>query len=226
MRRILFALIIGLGGAAILISLGIWQVQRLSWKQGLLSEIEAKIDGAPMALQAAVEPEFQRYAPVALAGTFNDGHLRVLASRKTTGAVYRIVRPFAAEGYGVILLDTGWIRDGTETPAKPTGRIEMIGNLDAPNEIDSFTPEPDLGRNIWFARDVTAMSRALNTEPVLVVLRETPASDIGVKPWPVDTAGIPNDHLQYAITWFSLSAIWLAMSAYFLRRRRTDAVKD
>ena len=36
---------------------------------------------------------------------------------------------------------------------------------------------------------------------------------------PVDTTRIPNDHLQYAITWFSLAAIWAAMSLYFVRRR-------
>jgi surfeit locus 1 family protein len=34
----------------------------------------------------------------------------------------------------------------------------------------------------------------------------------------VDTAGIPNDHLEYAVTWFALALVWLGMTAYFLRR--------
>jgi surfeit locus 1 family protein len=66
------------------------------------------------------------------------------------------------------------------------------------------------------------MSAALDTKPVLVVARAMSFEDGGVTPLPVDTARIPNDHLQYAITWFSLAAIWTAMSLYFVRRRATS----
>ena len=46
-------------------------------------------------------------------------------------------------------------------------------------------------------------------------------TELADTPLPVDTAAIPNDHLQYAITWFSLAAIWIAMSiAFILRARR------
>ena len=75
-----------------------------------------------------------------------------------------------------------------------------------------------MARNIWFARDVEALAAQFNTQPIMVVLREMPESDLGVTPWPVDTAGIPNDHLQYAITWFSLAVIWGGMTLYFLLR--------
>ena len=222
MRRLFFVIIVGLGGAGILISLGVWQVQRLNWKEDLLARIESQIAGAPIPLADAIEPEFQRYAPVELQGTFSEGHLRMLASRKSIGPVYRIIRPFVAESYGLIMIDTGWIRDSDTVLPAPTEKLTLVGNLDNPNEADRFTPAPDLSENIWFARDVAAMSRSLNTEPVMVVLRETPGDDLGVTAWPVDTAGIPNDHLQYAITWFSLAAIWLGMSVYFLRRQRVS----
>ncbi len=85
--------------------------------------------------------------------------------------------------------------------------------------MDGYTPEPDREAELWFARDVPAMAAALDTEPVLIVRRaggELP----GVTPWPVDTAGIPNDHLEYAITWFSLAAIWLAMTGFLVYRMR------
>ncbi|WP_299963401.1 SURF1 family protein [uncultured Roseobacter sp.] len=216
MGRLAFLLIFGLGGAAILISLGIWQVQRLAWKEDLLARIEAEIAADPVALA----PGLPRYAPVRLTGQFGDAQpLQVLASRKTIGAVYRIIRPFEVNGHGPVLVDTGWIRDDAPLPAAPDGPVTLTGNLDSPIEADGFTPAPDLAENIWFARDVPAMAETLGTQPVLVVLRETPETDLGVTPWPVDTAGISNDHLQYAITWFSLSAIWLAMTAVFLRRK-------
>ncbi len=218
--RLWFGLIVGIAGVGTLLWLGIWQVQRLAWKQDMLAGIEAQISAEPVDLRSALEPSFRRYAPVEITGTFDDAnaHLNVLASRKSTGAVYRIIRPFQTEEHGRILVDTGWLRDGSPVQDAPSARLTLIGNLDAPIEADGFTPPPDLDKNIWFARDVPAMAQALDTQPVLVVLRERAEIDLGVTPWPVDTAGIPNDHLQYAITWFSLALIWAAMTAYFLRR--------
>ncbi len=231
MRRLAFLLIFGLGGASILISLGIWQVQRLAWKQDLLARIEAEIAAPPMPLAAALSPEFRRYAPVELTGQFGEGYIRMLASRKSIGPVYRIIRPFAVDGQGKVLVDTGWQPQSADVVGASGMRLKLIGNLDAPIEADGFTPDPDIAANIWFARDVPAMAEALGTDPVLVVLREAPQtvsdSEWGVTPWPVDSAGIPNDHLQYAMTWFSLAAIWGLMTAFFvLRSNRNPARKD
>ena len=217
MRLTLFAALIGVGGIAILIWLGTWQIQRLGWKQDMLAQIEATIADDPVPIAEALEP-FQRYAPVVIKGSFGDGHIRVLASRKQIGPVYRILRPFEADGLGRIIVDTGWIKDGVDVGDVPRSELQLVGNLNNPNEIDSFTPEPDLTRNIWFARDVDALADALDAQPIMVVLRERSESDLGVAPWPVDTAGIPNDHLQYAITWFSLAVVWGAMTFYFLLR--------
>lgn len=226
MTRIIFFLAIGLGGAAILISLGTWQVQRLAWKQELLATIDAQINAEPVALAAALEPEFLRYAPVNVSGQFDAGHIRMLASRKTTGPVYRIIRPFVTDAGRSVLVDTGWQPQSQAVADISLGPFELTGNLDAPIEADGFTPDPDIDGNIWFARDVPVMAAALGTDPVLIVLRDAPETDLGVTPWPVDTAGIPNDHLQYALTWFSLAAIWVGMASYFMwRTRRTAAEK-
>lgn len=227
MRRLAFLLVFGLGGASILVGLGIWQVQRLAWKQELLARIEAEIAAPPVPLAEALAPEFRRYAPVELTGQFGEEHIRMLASRKSIGPVYRIIRPFTVEGQGAVLVDTGWQPQSADVEGAPRVRLTLLGNLDTPIEADGFTPGPDAASNIWFARDVPAMAEALGTDPVLVVLRDAPEIDLGVTPWPVDSAGIPNDHLQYAITWFSLAAIWVVMTAVFvLRPNRNSARKD
>ncbi|MEL7127815.1 MAG: SURF1 family protein, partial [Pseudomonadota bacterium] len=122
-----------------------------------------------------------------------------------------------------VIVDTGWQPDGSEVPFAPAASLTLIGNLDAPQEADGFTPGPDRAANLWFARDVPAMAETLDTQPILVVLRDAPEMNLGVTPWPVDTAGIPNDHLQYAITWFSLALIWGAMTGLFLLRTRRGA---
>lgn len=220
MGRLWFLLTFGLIGMGILLALGTWQLQRLAWKQDVLAGIESQIGADPVPLAEALEPEFRRYAPVTVSGTFGPEHIRMLASRKTTGAVYRVIRPFETSEGARILIDTGWQPQSIDVTEAPRVQMSLTGNLDNPIEADGFTPAPDIAKNIWFARDVPAMATALGTDPVLVVLRTTPEPALGVTPWPVDIAGIPNDHLQYAITWFSLAAIWAAMTFYFLWRPR------
>ncbi len=97
----------------------------------------------------------------------------------------------------------------------------MTGNLDWPQESDSYTPPPDPKSGLWFARDVGKMAAALGTEPVLIVA-SGPKVD-GIEPYPVNTEDIPNGHEGYAITWFSLAIVWAVMTLYLLWRiwRRT-----
>ncbi|KUJ80461.1 cytochrome oxidase biogenesis protein Surf1, facilitates heme A insertion [Ruegeria marisrubri] len=220
MRRILFLLIFGLTGLAILLSLGTWQVQRLAWKEALLADIEARISGDPVGLPESPDPEADRFLPVAVSGELLPGEVHVLVSVKQVGPGYRIIAPFRV-GDRTILLDRGFVRIEDKDKDRQTGPMEVTGNLHWPDEIDGYTPEPDLKENIWFARDVPALAAELDTEPVLLIARSR--TDPGVTPLPVDTAGIPNDHLQYAVTWFGLALVWAAMTAYFLWRGRAPS---
>jgi surfeit locus 1 family protein len=218
MSRVLFFVVIGLGGAAILVSLGIWQMQRLAWKEGVIADINARIVAEPVDLPSTLDPENDAYLPVTVTGTLEERVLRVLVSQKDIGAGYRIISVLTTPD-AKVMVDRGFVPVSGGTQATLTDPVTLTGNLQWPQETDKFTPVPDLENNIWFARDVDAMAEALGTEPILIVAREVAFDDGNVTPFPVDTARIPNDHLQYAITWFSLAAIWLAMSAYFLRRR-------
>lgn len=218
MRRVLFLLMFGLSGTLVLGALGVWQVQRLAWKESVLTEIEARIGAAPVVLPVRPDPEADRYLPVQVAGDILAGEIRVLVSVKRVGPGYRIIAPFATQDGRRILLDRGFVPVEAAGAARQLGPATVIGNLHWPREIDQFTPAPDLDGETWFARDVPAMAVALETEPVLLIAASQ--TDPEVTPLPVDTVGIPNDHLQYAITWFSLALIWTAMTAYFLWRTR------
>ena len=218
-RRIAFLAVAGLGGLIILLSLGVWQVQRLEWKQDVIAQLDARASGDPRALPTIFDRQEDRYRPVAIEGVLIEPAIKVLASRRTLGAVFRIVRPIQTTDGRRVLVDLGWIPDGTAVPPAPESSVKLVGNLHWPRETDRFTPEPDREGGLWFARDVDDMAQHLSTEPVLIVLRDTPARDLGVTPWPADSSDVPNDHLQYAITWFSLALIWAAMSLYALRRK-------
>jgi len=221
LKRTIWPILFGLLGCGILLALGFWQVDRLAWKEALLADIEARIADAPQSLPDDPVAAEDQYLPVAVSGAILDGEITILASLRSAGPVYRIIRAFETEAGRRILIDMGFVREADRAAARPGGaEVDLIGNLYWPDEIDSYTPAPDLEAGIWFARDIPAMAEALNTDPVLVVLRQAPQTDLGVTPFPVDTGAIPNDHLSYAITWFLLAAVWLGMTLFLLWRIR------
>ena len=103
---------------------------------------------------------------------------------------------------------------------RPPTRLQIEGNLHWPDEKGSATPEPNLDENIWFARDVPAMAKALNTEPVLVVASFVRGDVQDVEPIPVAVEGIPNNHLSYAVQWFMIAAAWAGMTVALIWRIR------
>ncbi|MCR9112257.1 MAG: SURF1 family protein [Rhodobacteraceae bacterium] len=223
MRKLIAPVLFGLIGAAILIGLGVWQVQRLDWKEGVLAEIEAKIAADPVALPAAPDPQAHKYLPVQVTGRFGDGALRVLVSRKRVGAGHLIISPFTTQAGRTILVDRGFLKLDDALTDPPADTITITGNLHWPDDRNSSTPENDVAGNTWFARDIAQMAEVLGTEPLLLTTREVSQPDGALTPLPVDTSGIPNDHLQYAVTWFSLAAIWLVMTGYYIHRSRRTA---
>ena len=221
-RRMILPLLFGLLGCAILIALGSWQLQRLAWKQGILAQISARLTDTPVALPALPDPAGDKYLPVRVTGRFTGSEIDVLASLKEVGAGYRVIAAFRTDDGRMILIDRGFLPEDQRARPRLATTAAIVGTLHWPDETDSFTPPPDAAREIWFARDVPAMAAKLQTEPVLIVARE--ATGDGITPLPVDTQGIPNNHLNYALTWFSLAAVWAGMTLLLLWRirRRTD----
>jgi len=222
LRRMIFPLAIGLLGGAILISLGVWQMQRLAWKEAVLAEISARISDSAVPLPATPDPEADRYMPVTAQGRFTGEHADVLVSRKQIGAGVRVIEVFETDDGRRVLVDRGFLRDDDRGNPRESGPAQVEGNLHWPDEIDDFTPPPDATTGLWFARDVAALADALQTEPTFIVARRPTGG--AIEPMPVDTSGIPNDHMNYAITWFSLAAVWLGMTAYLLWRIRQRTV--
>lgn len=218
MTRILFALIVGAIGIAILVSLGQWQVQRLAWKEGVLDAIEARIAADPIPLPDYADVATHKYAPVEITGQIGSGELFVLVSQKHKGAGYRVIAPFLTVEGRHVLIDRGFVPVDQRDAPRRTGPTTITGNLHWPDDRNASTPDNDLAGNIWFARDIADMARALRTEPLLVVVRSEDPPAPGIEPLPVDTSAIPNDHLHYAITWFSLAAIWLGMTGLYIWR--------
>ena len=218
MKRVLFA-VFSIAGTAVLGWLGNWQLDRLAWKQTVLEQIDQRIAAPVVPVPLTPVPSEDTYLPVFAEGRFGQEYIRVLVSQKRIGAGYRVISAFKTEGRR-ILVDRGFIDLSKSSDMQADQAVVVQGNLHWPDEVDGFTPAPDLEKNIWFARDVRALSEALQTQPILIVASQISPPDQNIKPLEIDSSAIPNDHLQYAVTWFSLAAIWIMMSGAFLWRSR------
>jgi surfeit locus 1 family protein len=231
--RVLGALVFTLAGVAILLGLMTWQIQRLGWKEDLIALLESRLampplDGAPAAF--APEMEFRR---VALSGRFTfapGAHGFRDVARLTTirpwGAGYRVIQPFEAEDGRLFLVDRGFVPvaeknvDGAArrpTPA-PEGALTLVASIRWPVDSDFFADEEaGPADNVWLTREVDRLAPLWGAEPVLLVAE----TDTSVGDWPKPlptTVDLPNDHLEYAITWGALAAIWATLGAVLVRR--------
>lgn len=223
MRRMIGPSLVGVIGVVILITLGLWQVQRMGWKEAKLAAISAMLVDAPVALPAQVSFETDRYRGVRLDGAYTGEVALKLDSVQGQGPGKRVIAVFVSDAGRRVLVDRGIWLDGTEAAPTLAHAAQVVGNLDWPQEADSYTPPPDPKTGLWFARDVPAMAKALGAEPTLIVAR-APTGD-GITPVPLDTSSISNNHWQYAVTWFSLAAVWFVMTGFLLWRIRQQNSK-
>ncbi len=214
-RRMIFPLVLGIVGTAILLSLGTWQLMRLQWKTQILNGIESRLEAEPVALPDNPDPVADKYLLVKVTGDIGGQELHVLTFADT-GPGFKVIVPMTLPDGRRILLDRGFIPETAKQTPRKGGRTTVIGALVWPQETDKYVPEPNLDKNIWFARDVDLMAKTLGTERVMLsVLKSSNLS--GVTPLPVNV-NIPNRHLEYVLTWYSLAIIWIGMTGYLIWR--------
>ena len=206
-------LIFGIFGTVVLVSFGLWQLQRAEWKDDLLAEMEARLREAPAALPTTPDPEADRFRAVALEGEVMGDPFAVFGTWRGAGAGYKIFAPFETAGRRIIV-DFG-VAPGAEA-ALPEGEVALTGNL---HFVDETEPNPDA--DVWTNQDVAAMAARSGAEPILVVARDTLAP--AIRAVPLDTAGISDNHFGYAVQWFGLAIVWAGMAGYFVWRQSKGA---
>ncbi len=214
---------------AALISLGVWQLERLHWKLGLIAQVNRSLALPPVALdQALAMGAAAQYRRVLLDGWFlNEKESYVYASGPGGGPVYHVLTPFETREGRVLMVDRGIVPAGLVDPAKRArgqiGERVMIGVWRIPDAPGFFTPPPDTAHRVWYSRDVAAMAAAADVKLAAPVLVEADAAP-NQGGWPKGgqtQVTFRNDHLQYAITWFGLAAALLGIYlAYHISKGR------
>jgi len=220
--QLALVVVFGLGGFAALVGLSVWQVQRLAWKEELIARIETRMRAEPVGLPETPSEAEDDFLSVRATGTFGAEALHVLTSARPEGPGYKVIAPLETDTGRRVLVDRGYVPEADGDKALDPGPVIVTGTLLWPNEADACTPDPNLERNIWFAREPERMAEALDTEPVLIVAN-APTGDPSPRPQPVGV-NLPNNHLQYAVTWALLAVLWLGMTGYFVYRARRGTV--
>lgn len=240
-RGLLIPGILLLVALAILISLGTWQLERREWKEALIAELEAKLAAPPIDLPArerrpqlnAITDEFRRvkfsaaFLPDQEALVYTSGSsLRADVS----GPGYWVLSPARLSDGSMVVGNRGFVPEGKQDPktrpeGQPSGVIEIVGALRWPEPRGMFTPADQPGKNLWFARDPAAMAATKGWGDVapFYIDQEAPIPPGGLpKPGPLKPS-LPNNHLQYAVTWYGLALMFLISAVFFVRARRRAA---
>ena len=213
----------------LLIALGVWQVQRLAWKERLIAAADAAAAQAPASLATVLalhEPEFRKV--IVTCPGLETAPFVELQSIQDGEAGVRLVSACAPRDFpAVFLIDRGFIADGISarppvSPSTlPTTLLAEIREVPAPN---GMAPPPSNGR--FFARDSAAMARALNIADVdpntLYALTSSNPAFAALRPT-APPAAFSNNHFGYALTWFGLAIALVGFYGAMVWRRMRQA---
>ena len=223
----------------VLVGLGTWQLDRLQWKTALIAEIQARMSAPAEPLPDVLSETDQalsavQYRRVTLTGEFRHEDEMYLAARSMNGNPgYHVMTPFELSSGEVVLVDRGWVPPERKLPAeRPQGQVEgevtIEGLIRVPRAEKSWLqPDNEPQNNMWFWIDLPAMAEharlgAMGSDLAPVYVDAGAGENPGGYPIGGQTrVNLPNDHLQYAITWYAL-AIALAVIYVVYHRRPGD----
>jgi len=236
-RSLLVPGLAALVALAILIGLGTWQLQRKAWKESLIAQIEARAHGEAGAILPEAEwptwrADQDEFRKVRVTGTFLhplETPVYGLAPGERQGAPvqgYYLVTPLKLSSGAIVMVNRGFVPTDLRDPARrpgsqPAGEVTVTGLVRAPEARNPFTPNDDPARNQWFARDPQAIAAAHKLERVAPFLIDADASP-NPGAWPrggQTPLTLPNNHLQYALTWYGIALTLIGVFTAFAWRR-------
>ena len=226
---------------AILVGLGFWQLERLGAKERLGARIAASLAGAPQSLPAetdwaSLNPKTTDYTKVTLTGEFlHDRELYlygVISNGRDSLPGLFVITPLRRADGTIVFVNRGFVPNGLKAPAsraegQAKGPVTITGVLRTAQPRGMFTPADDVKNNLFFTRDAASFAAATGlarTAPFTV------DADATLNPggWPKGghtVVAFPNNHLQYAITWFMLAFCVAGFFIFWARRLVSDERK-
>jgi len=234
---------------ALLVTLGVWQVERRAWKHALIAAVDTRIHAAPVPAPGPAEwpritADRDAYRRISATGRFLHDRETLVRATTALGSGYWVMTPLQIEGAGtsagqVVLINRGFVpqdrRDpatrGEGSPAAPASApVTVTGLLRVSEPGGGFLRTNDPAGDRWYSRDVAAFAAARRVAPAApyFIDADATANPGGYPVGGLTVISFPDNHLGYAITWFAL-ALMTAGGAFMVgrhewRARRGDAM--
>lgn len=234
-----------LAAIAIFCALGVWQVQRLAWKEALIASVDARVKASPIAAPGpaqwrSADLAAMEYLPVKLSGSFDHNreiHLFTALTQpkgRLGGPGYLVFTPLTTDEGWTVFVNRGFVAMERKSPStraqgQVSGEVEISGLLRLPEARNWYSARDSLAQNVWYTRDPLAFAAALSMPtatlaPFIVDSFANSSLAEGMPQGGETIIQFPNSHLGYAITWFGLALSVLGVFAAFaIGRLREEA---
>ena len=221
------------------VSLGTWQLQRLSEKEALIAAVDSRLGAAPTAVPTAdqwpsLDLDAMNYQPVTLTGAFRYNQTVTVFTSLTdargpaSGPGYWVITPFALTQGGTVFINRGFVPEEFQETAVTVSegaenQVTITGLLRPSENAGFMTPEPDTSNRIEWVRNVERLSRMVDPglAPIAPFYIDLPAGPTGQLPQGGETVvEFPNNHLGYAFTWYGFAIVAVVMLGFWLWRQR------
>ena len=230
----------------VFIGLGLWQLQRRVEKHALIAALDQRLAEPPGALPppsqwGALNPAHDEFRRVSFTATYQ---ARLDAMVYTAGSAIRpdvsgpgtwAFIPARLPDGETVAVNAGFVPNMTQdrglqdralTQLITHEPVLLTGYIRFPEAAGMLTPAADQDKRLWFTRDHLAMAQALGWNKVapFYIDLEAPVPASGIpKPGALDVH-LKDDHMQYAITWFSLAgAVVIAFAVWWRAQRRATS---
>jgi surfeit locus 1 family protein len=226
-RPALWPTVIALPGVLILIALGTWQLDRLAWKTAVNTHRQSAATAEPVPLPGSLaEATAMTFRRVRVEGRFRHEDERYVGASSEKGQLgFHVVTPLELSDGRVLLVNRGFVPSELKDPRRRAegqlaGTVMVEGLIRVPpvGKPSWLAPENHPEANMWFWVDPAAM--APGALPFYLDATAAPPNPGG---WPqggVTRLALPNDHLQYAITWYSLAVALAVIYVLYHRQQR------
>lgn len=216
-----------------MLALGAWQVDRLAWKNELVATIDGRVNAAPIPLGEVLDNARAggdiRYLRTMTIGEFEFDKEIYLFAFNEQGPGWLVFSPFVTD-LGILIVNRGFVPETNRDPSSRSdtgdallGQTTVTGLARVPEQQTAFVPDNEPTTNNWYWRDLEAMAVVFGVMPEKVVPffldLQMPAPEGGLPVPGVTRIELPNRHLEYAITWFGLAAVFVVIFVVFLRKQ-------
>ncbi|QPF87952.1 SURF1 family protein [Bradyrhizobium genosp. L] len=231
-------LTLGMLGVVLLTALGVWQIERRTWKLELIERVEQRVHAAPVPLPPssswpAINAAGDEYRHVTISGSFLNTDETLVQAVTTEGPGFWVMTPLRTADGTTVLVNRGFVPPDKRAPAtrhdgEPKGPVTVTGLLRMSEPRGGFLRNNDPAAGRWYSRDVAAIAATHGLSlvaPYFIDADATPNPD-GYPLGGLTIVRFPNNHLIYALTWFTLAFMLAGALLRNLRGRGRAGASD